>query len=256
MKLHGLFAAGAILLIFAALPAKPVQAVPSFVALAVANPARPAEDRAQDANRKPIEVLGYINIGAGDKVVDLMPGNGYYTRLFSKLVGPHGTVYALQPTEMDKVAPQRLKSLRSLTSAAAFPNVIVLPLQPIAALSLPQGLDMVWTSQNYHDLHDPFMGSPDMARINKAIYDALKPGGLYIVLDHAAAAGTGVSKTNDLHRIDPAAVKAEVTAAGFQFVSESDVLRNPADDHTLAIFNPAIKGKTDKFIYTFRKPVQ
>jgi predicted methyltransferase len=131
---------------------------------------------------------------------------------------------------------------------------VAILVQPIASLQLPKNVDMVWTSQNYHDLHDPFMGSPDMARINKAIFNALKPGGIYIVLDHAAAAGTGTSKTNDLHRIDPAVVKAEVTAAGFQFVGESDVLANPADDHTLAIFNPAIKGKTDKFIYKFRKP--
>jgi predicted methyltransferase len=164
-------------------------------------------------------------------------------------------VYAVQPTEMDKANPTRLKSLQSFAGTAAYPNVTVL-VQPIASLSLPKGVDMIWTSQNYHDLHDPFMGSPDMAAINKAIYDALKPGGIYIVLDHAAAAGTGVSKTNDLHRIDPAAVKAEVTAAGFQFVGESDVLSNPADDHSLKIFDPKIKGKTDKFIYKFRKPLQ
>jgi predicted methyltransferase len=94
-----------------------------------------------------------------------------------------------------------------------------------------------------------------MARINKAIYDALKPGGIYLVLDHAAAAGRGVSNTNDLHRIDPATVKAEVTAAGFEFVGESDVLRNPSDDHSLAIYDPKMRGKTDKFIYKFRKPL-
>jgi predicted methyltransferase len=254
MKLHGLLAAAAVFAVYACLPAQAAN-VPSRIALAVADPARPADEKAEDVNRKPVEGLAFTGIKWGDKVVDLMPGAGYYTRLFSKVVGPQGAVYAVQPTEMDKVNPKRLKSLQSFAGTAAYPNVTVL-VQPIASLSLPKGIDMIWTSQNYHDLHDPFMGSPDMAAINKTIYDALKPGGIYIVLDHAAAAGTGVSKTNDLHRIDPAAVKAEVTAAGFQFVGESDVLSNPADDHSLKIFDPKIKGKTDKFIYKFRKPLQ
>lgn len=254
MKLHGLLAVAAVFAAYAYLPAQAVN-VPSRVALAVADPARPADQKAQDADRKPIEVLAFANVKWGGKVVDLMPGAGYYTRLFSKLVGPQGRVYAVQPIEMDKANAKNLKILKSFAGTAAYPNVTV-SVPPIASLSLPQGVDLVWTSQNYHDLHDPFMGSPDVAAINKAIYDALKPGGTYIVLDHAAAAGTGVSETNTLHRIDPATVKAEVTAAGFQFVGESDVLSDPADDHSLAIFDPKIKGKTDKFIYKFRKPLQ
>jgi predicted methyltransferase len=253
MKLHGLLAVAAVFAVYACLPASAMP-VPSRIALAVADPARPADEKAQDANRKPVEVLAFTGIKWGDKVVDLIPGAGYYTRLFSKVVGPQGAVYAVQPAEINKVNPKRLKSLQSFAGTPAYPNVTVL-VQPIASMSLPKGLDMIWTSQNYHDMHNPFLGSPDMAAINKAIYDALKPGGVYIVLDHAAAAGTGVSETNTLHRIDPATVKAEVTAAGFEFVGESDVLSNPADDHTLAIFDPKIKGKTDKFIYKFRKPL-
>jgi predicted methyltransferase len=255
MKPHGLFAAAIALLVLAGIPANAVPALPSYTALAVADPNRPADQRALDAERKPIEVLNFTGITRGWKVVDLMPGAGYYTRLFSKVVGPKGAVYALQPIEMDKVAPKNLPLLHSFAGTAIYPNVTVL-VQPIAKLDIPTGVDMVWTSQNYHDLHDPFMGTPDMAHLNKAIYDALKPGGIYIVLDHAAAAGTGVSKTNDLHRIDPAVVKAEVTAAGFEFVGESDAERNPADDHTLPIFDKSIKGKTDRFIYKFRKPLQ
>ncbi|MFK2853438.1 class I SAM-dependent methyltransferase [Dyella humi] len=240
-------------MLFAGLPAKAAPGVPSYISAAVADATRPADEKAQDADRKPAEVLAFTDIKPGDKVVDLMPGAGYYTRIFSKIVGPKSIVYALQPTEMDKASPQRLKSLKSFAGTKDYPNVVIL-VQPIGAMQMPKGLDMVWTSQNYHDLHDPFMGTPNMAKINKTIYDALKPGGIYVVLDHAAAAGTGTSKTNDLHRIDPAAVKAEVTAAGFEFIGESDVLRNPADDHTLAIFDKAIKGRTDKFIYKFRKP--
>ena len=116
----------------------------------------------------------------------------------------------------------------------------------------PAVSDIAWTSQNYHDLHD--IPGADLVGFNKQIYANLKPGGLYIILDHAAAAGSGLRDTNTLHRIDPAVVKQEVTAAGFVFVSENKVLANPADDHTLKVFDPAIRGHTDQFIYKFRKP--
>ncbi len=227
---------------------------PAYVAAAIADPARPVDDRSLDGARRPADALAFAGIKPGDKVVDLMPGAGYYTRVFSKIVGTKGIVYALQPAEMDKAAPKGLQSLKSFAGTPGYQNVSVL-VQPIAVLSLPQQVDLVWTSQNYHDLHDPFMGSPDMARLNRAIFDALKPGGIYIVLDHAAAAGSGVSRTDDLHRIDPAVVKAEVTAAGFEYLGESDALREVGDDHSMPVFDNAMRGKTDRFIYKFRKPM-
>ncbi|WP_158754120.1 class I SAM-dependent methyltransferase [Dyella sp. S184] len=254
MKLHCFLIAAAALVAWTGVPAKSAPDVPAYIASAVADAGRPADDKAQDANRKPAEVLAFAGVKPGDKVVDLMPGSGYYTRIFSKIVGAQGKVYALQPSEMNKVAPKRLQSLMTFAGTTAYPNVVVM-VQPIAAISIPERVDMVWTSQNYHDLHDPFMGSPDMAHFNKSVFDALKPGGIFLVLDHAAAAGSGISRTNDLHRIDPASVKTEVTAAGFEFVGESKVLRNPGDNHSLAIFDKSIKGKTDKFIYKFRKPL-
>lgn len=229
--------------------------VPAHIAAAVADPHRPAAERAQDVNRKPAAVLAFAGVKPGDKVVDLMPGSGYYTRIFSAVVGAKGKVYALQPTEMDKQAPKGLVSLHAFAGTGPYANVVVL-VQPVAAIKLPEPVDLVWTSQNYHDLHDPFMGKPDMASFDRSIFDALKPGGLFLVLDHAAAAGSGVSRTDDFHRIDPATVKAEVTAAGFEFVGASRVLANPADDHSRAIFDPSIKGRTDKFIYKFRKPTK
>ncbi|MFC5741772.1 class I SAM-dependent methyltransferase [Dyella tabacisoli] len=235
-------------------PAKSASGVPTYIASAVTDSARPPDDKAQDAKRKPDEVLAFAGIKPGDKVVDLMPGSGYYSRIFGKIVGTTGTVYALQPTEMDKAAPKGLQSLKTFAGTPAYPNVTVL-VQSAAAIAIPEQVDMVWTSQNYHDLHDPFMGSPDMARFNRSIFDALKPGGIFLVLDHAAAEGSGLSRTDDLHRIDPAAVKAEITAAGFEFVGESKVLRNAEDKHSLSIYDPSIKGKTDKFIYKFRKPL-
>lgn len=223
------------------------------IAAAIADPARPATDKAQDAHRKPAEVLAFAGIHRGDVVVDLMPGSGYYTRLFSRLVGPTGKVYALDPSEMAKVASKPFAALKAFAGKGEYANVVVL-VQPVDALELPQPADMVWTSQNYHDLHDPFMGSLDVGRVDKRLLAMLKPGGTFLVLDHTAAPGSGFRNTNDLHRVDPAAVKQEVTGAGFQFVAASDVLHNPADDHTAAVFDPKIKGRTDKFLLEFRKP--
>ena len=254
MKLHGLLLIAFALVTGAARPVYATTAVPAYVAAAIADSARPVDDKAQDVNRKPGEVLAFTGIKPGDTVVDLMPGAGYYTRIFSKAVGPKGKVYALQPVEMDKAAPMGLQSLKSFAGTPAYPNVAIL-VQPAGSIAPPVGVDMIWTSQNYHDLHDHFMGSPDMARFDKAIFDALKPGGVFVVLDHVAADGSGLAATDTLHRIDPAAVKAEVTAAGFEFVGESQVLRNPADAHSLSIYDKSIRGKTDKFIYLFRKPM-
>ncbi len=253
MKRVSLIVLSALLAATVATAAPPTHPLPSFVGLAIADKNRPDDDRALDDQRHPAAVLGFTGIKPGDVVVDLMPGKGYYTRLFSRMVGPKGKVYALQPTEMDKKAPKGLISVRSFAGTEAYPNVTVL-VEPDTALKLPEPVDVIWTSQNYHDLHDPFMGKPDMATLDKQLFDALKPGGTLIVLDHAAAAGTGISNTDDLHRIDPAVVKSELTAAGFQFEGESDVLRNPADDHTKGIYDPSIKGHTDRFIYKFRKP--
>ena len=253
MKRLCLLAVAALLTVTAASAAPPTHPLPSFVGLAIADKNRPEEDRALDAQRKPVEVLRFSDIKPGDIVVDLMPGKGYYTRLFSRMVGSKGKVYALQPAEMDKIAPKGLESVRGFAGKEGYANVTVL-VEPVNELKLPEPVDVIWTSQNYHDLHDPFMGSPDMAKLDKSLFDALKPGGTLIVLDHAAADGTGVSKTNDLHRIDPAAVKSELAAVGFQFDSESDALHNPADDHSKGIRDPSVKGNTDRFIYKFRKP--
>jgi predicted methyltransferase len=226
------------------------QSVHDVIAAAIADPARPDADKKQDANRKSLEVLEFAGVKPGDKVADFIPGKGYVTRLFSKIVGKDGHVYAVVPDELGKDADAAVKAI---AADPAYPNVSVLR-GPVNDFKAPEKLDMVWTSMNYHDLHDPFFGPADLASVNKTIFDALKPGGIYLVLDHAAAAGSGLRDTNTLHRIDPAAVKKEVLAAGFVLDAESDVLHNPDDDHTAKVFNPAIRGKTDKFIFKFRKP--
>src|SRR5690606_27922322 len=117
----------------------------------------------------------------------------------------------------------------------------------------PEKADVIWTSQNYHDLHLPRM-NVDVAAVNRAVFAALKPGGLFVVVDHAAAPGSALETVGTLHRIDPAIVRREVEAAGFRFDGESQVLRNPSDDHAAKVFDPAIRGHTDQFVYRFRKP--
>jgi len=226
--------------------------VPTYVAAAVADPARPAQDVARDAARKPAQMLAFTGVKPGDKVVDLMPGGGYFTRLFSAAVGPSGVVYAFVPAEMAPYAKPKPAPNGSPADPSR-PNIISL-VAPVNSFSPPQPVDIVWTSQNYHDLHDSFAKPADITLINAAVFRALKPGGVYVVLDHTALPGSGLSATETLHRIDPAVVRAEVEAAGFQFVGESDAVRNPDDPHTAKVFDPSIRGKTDQFVFKFRKP--
>lgn len=249
MKLTSLLAS----LVFVAHGAALAQATPAPVVRAVDDGDRPAADKALDATRKPAALLAFSNVAEGDKVVDLMPGNGYFTRLFSTAVGKGGKVYALQPSEMDKAAPDGLRALRAIAASPGHANVTVL-LEPIDTLAVPEAADVVWTSQNYHDLHVPFMGVADIARVNRAIFAMLKPGGLLLVVDHAAAPSTGAGRSDLLHRIDPQTVRTELLAAGFEFAGETDVLRNPADNHAMPAFAPAMRGKTDRFVFKFRKP--
>jgi len=239
-----------------ALGAAAASPVPPYAAAAVADKARPAEDVARDADRKPAEMIAFAGIKPGDIVVDVVPGKGYFTRLFAKAVGPKGHVYAYFPTEIDSMLKGKPPSVTAVTNDSAnYPNASLIH-APLSQFAIPQKADVVWTSQNYHDFHDSFFGPADLGVVNKAIYNALKPGGVYVVLDHVAESGSGLRDTETLHRIDPAAVKKEVTAAGFEFVGEDHSLRNPSDPHTKNVFDPSIRGKTDQFIYKFRKPMK
>ncbi|THD64622.1 methyltransferase [Phenylobacterium sp.] len=226
-------------------------AIPAYVTAAVADPGR-AADRDADARRHIAEVVAFSGVKPGDKVVDLIPGSGYFTRVFSKIVGPKGHVYMIWPDEYAKEAqPDPIKNQALATSG--YPNTSVI-LQPGAAFATPEPVDLVFTVQNYHDYPDKFMGKIDPMIFNRAVFKALKPGGTFLVVDHTAEAGSGMRDTDTLHRIDPAIVKKQVTDAGFVFEGESAVLRNPADTLQLVVFDKAIRGHTDQFIYKFRKP--
>lgn len=220
----------------------------------VDDPARQA-DHHEDARRKVVLVMTFAQVKPGQKVLELVPGSGYWTRVFSAIVGPKGHVYTVWPDEMAKFSVKSLSNWKSLVTTPHYANVSLLQ-QPAAQLSVPVPVDLVFTSQNYHDYHDPFMGPVDMVKFDKQVYNALKPGGLFVVIDHVAPAGSGLADTNTLHRIDPAVVKSEVEAAGFIFDGESNVLRNPADLHTATVFDKSIRGHTEQFVYRFRKPAK
>jgi len=240
---------------FIALPgiAKEPATTPDYIVKAIAESHRPANDTEQDTNRKPEAVLMFTGVKPNDTVIDLLPGGGYYTRLFSKAVGPKGMVYSVTPNELLQKYPKALDGIKGLVDSGEYKNVTSIQ-QPAVPLTTPKKADVVFTSMNYHDYHNPLLGSPDMAAFNKSVFDALKPGGVFVVLDHAAVANSSFSATDTLHRIDADAAKQEILSAGFEFVGESNVLRNPEDDHTLGVFDKSLRGKTDRFIFKFRKP--
>ncbi|HEY2179357.1 MAG TPA: methyltransferase [Caulobacteraceae bacterium] len=231
-------------------------AVAADIASALADPGRPAADVARDGARKPAAVIAFAGIKPGDRVTDFIPGGGYFTRIFSGVVGPKGHVYAMVPGPA--AAFEAPMTATITTFAATHPNVTVVITKGLDFAAPDGPVDVFWTAQNYHDLYNPLTkgaaGPTSLLPLNKLVFAALKPGGTYFIIDHVAPAGSGISDTNTLHRIDPARVRADVEGAGFVFVGESDVLRNPADPHDKIVFDPSIRGHTDQFVYKFRKP--
>jgi predicted methyltransferase len=239
-------------MVLATLLAAPMTAAAALPGSVVSNPAR-AADAKLDARRKGPDIVAFAEVKPGQKVYDLIPGGGYFTRLFSLTVGPSGRVYAGWPDEYDKVSKPDSDVMRKMAATAPFTNVRALT-HPAKAFSAPEPLDLVFTSQNYHDYPDPFMGKVDPAVLNAAVYKALKPGGLFVIVDHSGRPGTGMKETDTLHRIDPATVRRQVEAAGFKFAGESKLLANPKDPRTATVFDKSIRGQTDQFILKFRKP--
>jgi len=288
-------AASTVALAAIAMPLRAVaeDAIPPYIAAAVADPTRPQADRQRDADRKPAEVVAFAGIRPGDKVADFMPGGGYFTRILCSVVGDTGHVYAISVPRTPAAQPPSPSPSPSSpvteTSLSAKPaaepsspscsNVTASTLQnkkrPAPELwsasddpgevyeywsftsaaelfAAPEPLDAIWTSENYHDLHNKRFGSPDMLAVDTALLNALKPGGILLVEDHAGAAGSGARDTETLHRIELAQVKKEVTAAGFVFVAESKVLNSAKDPHTAKAHE--MHDRTDRFLLKFRKP--
>ncbi len=224
------------------------------IAAAVAAPDRPAADTARDVNRKPAQLVAFAGLKPGDKVADIMPGGGYFTRIFSHVVGNSGHVYAVVPAELAQVAPKAKDAIQSVAAIPTYANVSV-DITPTASMTVAEPLDVAWTSDNYHDVYG-FFGADAAAALDASVFKMLKPGGEFIVIDHVAAPGTSATSPKGLHRIDPETVKQQVIAAGFVYEGSSDVLANPQDNHTVTVFDPSIRGKTDQFAMKFRKPAQ
>lgn len=222
--------------------------VPANVTAAVADAGRPAEQRADDAARKPAETITFAMIEPGDVVAELRPGGGYYTRILSKVVGANGKVYAVDSAERLKATPDRMANSIALAAEAAYANVKIATPPFVSLYEIGEPVDAVWTSANYHDMING-QTPEEIAAFNKGVFRALKPGGIYFILDHAAAKGTGLTATKTIHRIDAEAVKQQVTAAGFTFEAEGDALIRAADDRTTQG-----KFENSQFMLRFRKP--
>ncbi len=224
---------------------------PANIKAAVSDKGRPSADTERDANRKPAEVVAFAGIKAGDKVADINPGGGYFTRIFSKVVGPNGKVYGAIGAAQLASKPEAGNGMKALQADAQYGNIELLATD-FDKFMAPQPLDVAWTSLNYHDFKNRGPGFTEA--MNKAIFAALKPGGTYIVIDHAAAKGSGGRDTNTLHRVDADLVKQEVLAAGFKLEAESNILANSADSRAAKVFEGDTRGKTDQFVFKFKKP--
>lgn len=226
--------------------------IPAYIVEAMQDTNR-GDDSKDDERRQMAATLAFTGVERGDTVVDMVPGSGYWTRVFSRIVGEDGQVYTVWPKEM--LREYGVKGLAGWVETSATPhydNVIDI-VQPGERLALPTPADVVFTALNYHDYHVSEINI-DLAAFNESVFEQLKPGGVYVIVDHAAEDGAGLDATNALHRIAPATVRAEVEAAGFEFDGESRALRNPDDPRTIKVFDESIRGHTDQFIYRFRKP--
>ncbi len=215
---------------------------------ALAHPQRPAGDRERDPQRKPAEVLSLMGIRPGMQIADLMAGGGWYTEVLARLVGPAGRVYSQNnKTSRANYGAELDRRIRE----SRLENVVRLD-RELEDLELQPGeLDAVFLVQFYHDT---YWMKVDRAHMNHQIFEALRPGGVYCLIDHRATPGSLARDVRRLHRVDSQLVQQEVRAAGFVLEAESSLLTNPTDDHATSVFAPSIRGRSDRFVFKFRKP--
>jgi predicted methyltransferase len=202
------------------------------------------------------ELIRFARVDAGSTVIDVYPGNGDWTRLFADVVGPEGRVYSFVPAEVAHFKNDPVGLMRTLAKEPGRENVDAVSADLVALTEVTQPADVLWLHLFYHDLHTALIRDKGATAdaFNRAVYERLKPGGRYVIVDHAAAAGSGTSDAQSLHRIDPASVRKEVEAAGFVLDEASTLLANKDDPHSIKVFDPTIKGETDRFAYRFVKP--
>lgn len=226
------------------------------IAAALASPDRPAADREQDERRRSGDLLAFLGVVPGMRVLDAFSAGGYYTELLARIVGPQGEVIAYNNPPYAKFAE---KQIAARYAGNRLPNVRQLTV-PLEELDLePERLDAAIFVMSYHDLYwrptDGSWPATDPRLMLARLFEALEPGGVVVVQDHVAAAGVDPqSSVGELHRIDPAVVKRDFLDAGFVSDGESGILAHPQDDHTKLVFDDAIRGRTDQFVFRFRKP--
>jgi predicted methyltransferase len=197
----------------------------------------------------------FSRVHAGSIVVDVWPGSGDWTRLFSKIAGPTGRICSFVPAEIAHFKSDPVGQMQALAEEPGLENVEVVSADLAALPNRSESVDVVWLHLFYHDLHTALLQTKGAtpADFNRAVYERLEPGGFYVIVDHVASSAMGASDAQSLHRIDPAVVRAEVETAGFVLDAESTVLANKDDPHSAKVFDPSIKGKTDRFAYRFVK---
>ena len=202
------------------------------------------------------ELIQFARVGAGSTVIDVYPGDGDWTRLFSDIVGSEAHVYSFVPAEVADFKNDPVGRMRTLDKEPGRENVQAVSADLIAMPEATQPPDVLWLHLFYHDLHTALIQDKGAtaANFNRTVYERLKPGGFYVIVDHAAAAGAGTSVAQSLHRIEPASVLEELEAAGFVFDAQSTILANKDDPHSIKVFDSSIKGETDRFAYRFVKP--
>jgi len=242
--------AGLALVLAAAIGGAALADTPAYVAKAVADPSRPKDDTATDASRDPADTLAFAGVKPGMVVGELFPGGGYFSRMISDIVGPTGRIYGIENAGW-KGAGEADKKM----AAEPGRGNISIAVLPFGQTTFPEKLDLFWITQNYHDLKIAKYGVVDTEEFDRRVLAALKPGGVYFILDHQANPGETTEDIARLHRIEKSVVIREVTAAGFKLVAEGDFLHRPADDHTKTIFDPQVQGKTDQYALKFVKPV-
>ncbi|HEU0134187.1 MAG TPA: methyltransferase domain-containing protein [Allosphingosinicella sp.] len=231
---------------------------PADVAAAVAAPGRPKAATDLDEVRKPAEVLRFMGLKKGDRVLDYFTGTGYYADIAARAVGPRGHVVGWNSAGFgrNERVVAALKDVKARNPNSAFYS------SPVTAIALaPNSFDFALLHLVYHDAYweSAQFGLPriDPATVVKAIWDSVKPGGTVAVIDHVATPGGDTREVVEkLHRIDPAVVRADFERAGFVLEAQSDILRVPSDDHSKNVFDPSIRGRTDRFVYRFRKPAR
>jgi predicted methyltransferase len=202
------------------------------------------------------ELIRFARVDAGSTVIDVYPGDGDWTRRFSEVVGPGGRVYSFVPTEISDLKADQVDRMRAIAQEPGHANIEAVSADLIGMPEATQPVDVLWMHLFYHDLHTELMRKKggNAADFNRIVFERLKRGGVYVIVDHAAADGSGTSDAQALHRIDPASVRAEVEAAGFVLDAESALLANKDDPRSIKVFDPSIKGQTDRFAYRFVKP--